>query len=98
MNRNRTSKHQSGRPDLEDTIPNLRLEDTVAQRMRGLNVATTPNGSGYNPYDTFPNTSASGIRKYSDLKKLSEWIRAKRLAEQKQDEEDLPTQDKKDSK
>lgn len=94
MNRNRMNNNRSGRPDLEETIPNLRLEDTMAQRMRGLNVPTTPNGSGCNPYDTFPNTSASGIRKYSDLKKLSEWIRAKRMAEQKQADIDQLEQEK----
>jgi hypothetical protein len=74
----------------------LELEDTGALRQRGVAVAPSP-VSGYNPYDTGP---ASGKRpaqepnapsgKRTDLRKLSEWIKAQRRVEglKKNDDED----------
>ena len=70
-------------PDLTPELT-LVLEDTAALRLRGVPVAPSP-VSGYNPYDTGP---ASGKRpaqephtpsgKRTDLRKLSEWIKAQR--------------------
>lgn len=77
----------------EDTVklPRLSLEDTLSQTRRGLRVPHSKAGSGYNPYDTFPNTSSTGaFSRHKDLRQLSEWIRAKRQVEQlkKDDDED----------
>jgi hypothetical protein len=41
--------------------------------------ATAKIGGGYNPYDTFPNVRENGLeQRQADLRRLSEWIRAKR--------------------
>ena len=59
---------------------NLSLEDTIAQKMRGVPVKRNVVG-GYNPYDADPAAkpgNAAGKRKPTDLRKLSEWIRLKR--------------------
>ena len=40
-------------------------------------------GYGYNPYDTIPNVrEPSSTARHADLRLLSEWIRAKKRAEQ----------------
>jgi hypothetical protein len=58
----------------------LSLEDTIAQKMRGVAVKRNVLG-GYNPYDADPAVkpgNAEAKRKPTDLRKLSEWIRLKR--------------------
>lgn len=63
----------------------LSLEDTVAQRQRGLSVShRTTVTSGYNPYDASPKAPSKdkdASRKPTDLRKLSEWIRLQRQVE-----------------
>lgn len=70
--------------------PPLALEDTLSLTRRGLKVPHSPNGSGYNPYDTFPNTSSTGaFARHKDLRQLSQWIRAKRqVAELNKDDDE----------
>jgi hypothetical protein len=62
----------------------LSLEDTLAQKMRGIAVKTRTPVTGYNPYEALgvgkpkggkENTNA---KKPTDLRKLSEWIRLHR--------------------
>jgi hypothetical protein len=74
----------------------LVLEDTAALRRRGVAVAASP-VSGYNPYDTGPASSKRPAQeptapsgKRTDLRKLSEWIKAQRRVEglKKNDDED----------
>jgi 8-oxo-dGTP pyrophosphatase MutT (NUDIX family) len=66
-----------------DTVPNLSLEDTTRQLMRGFPGHGSRKELGVNPYDTFPNTSSStGMHGTQELRKLSEWIKQKRQAEQ----------------
>ncbi len=68
---------------IEDTVPNLSLEDTTRQLMRGFPGHGSRKDLGVNPYDTFPNTSSStGMHGTQELRKLSEWIKQKRQAEQ----------------
>ena len=44
---------------------------------------STPPGTGYNPYDTFPSVRrSSGTQEHADLRRLSEWIRLKRQVAQ----------------
>jgi hypothetical protein len=63
---------------------NLSLEDTIAQKMRGVPTKTRTGVVGYNPYDAEPAKSkskskdADGKAKPTDLRKLSEWIRLQR--------------------
>jgi hypothetical protein len=76
---------------VEDPIPDLKLEDTAAQQRRGLGVKGGV--TGYNPYDTgqtveprvnsAPKSAPppSPSHKPTDLRKLSEWIKAQRRAE-----------------
>lgn len=46
-------------------------------------VPAVQSGGGYNPYDTFPNVRQSGLeQRQADLRRLSEWIRAKRQVSQ----------------
>ncbi len=62
----------------------LSLEDTIAQKMRGVAAKRTLVG-GYNPYDADAAAAVKlpdGKRKHTDLRKLSEWIRLKREVEQ----------------
>jgi hypothetical protein len=63
----------------------LSLEDTLAQKARGVQVNARPSSrssSGYNPYDAEPaRTSKEPRRKPTDLRKLSEWIRLQREVE-----------------
>jgi hypothetical protein len=65
-----------------ETDPNLSLEDTIAQKMRGVPVKTRTGVVGYNPYDAAAakakSDAAEGKPKPTDLRKLSEWIRLTR--------------------
>ena len=69
----------------------LSLEDTVAQKMRGVPVKVRTGFVGYNPYDALPaakakTKAAEQKPKATDLRKLSEWIRLQRqVAELNQD-------------
>jgi hypothetical protein len=58
----------------------LSLEDTVAQKMRGVAPRAKSGLSGYNPYDMAPTSANSPAvgQKPTDLRKLSEWIRLTR--------------------
>ncbi len=72
-------------PVQQDT--DLSLESTSSQTLRGLYV---DNGSstGWNPYDTVPNTATStGMHRLDDMRRLSEWIRLKRELEREPDKE-----------
>jgi hypothetical protein len=65
-----------------DSKSDLSLEDTVAQKIRGVAPRVKSGVSGYNPYDAAPSNSAAGdARKPTDLRKLSEWIRLTRQVE-----------------
>jgi hypothetical protein len=56
----------------------LELESTSSQTMRGVRLPRQF-GSGYNPYDTVPDTKGStGQHRIEDMRRLSEWIRMKR--------------------
>lgn len=61
---------------------NLSLEDTIAQKMRGVPVKTRTGVVGYNPYDAAAakakSDAAEQKAKPTDLRKLSEWIRLTR--------------------
>jgi hypothetical protein len=61
---------------------NLSLEDTIAQKQRGVPTKSRTGVVGYNPYDAEPAKSkskgADGKTKPTDLRKLSEWIRLQR--------------------
>lgn len=60
---------------------NLSLEDTIAQKMRGVPTKTRAGVVGYNPYDAEPAGKAKAADakpKPTDLRKLSEWIRLQR--------------------
>ena len=60
----------------------LSLEDTAAQRQRGLPARSRTGASGYNPYDANPvHKRAEARRKPTDLRKLSEWIRLQQQVE-----------------
>jgi len=78
------SKH---RPDRSDPPPaesksDLSLEDTIAQKIRGVTPRAKSGVSGYNPYDAVPSKPAKGeSNKPTDLRKLSEWIRLTRQVE-----------------
>jgi hypothetical protein len=73
-NRTATVQRDAGKAkDLE-----LELESTGSQTMRGVRLPRQF-GSGYNPYDTVPDTQGStGQHRTEDLRRLSEWIRMKR--------------------
>lgn len=66
----------------------LSLEDTLAQRQRGLAVTPKkPAVSGYNPYDRGDPARRAPPpeqprRKPTDLRKLSEWIQLQRQVAQ----------------
>jgi len=78
------SKH---RPDPSDSPPadsksDLSLEDTIAQKIRGVTARAKSGVSGYNPYDAVPSKPAAAqANKPTDLRKLSEWIRLTRQVE-----------------
>jgi hypothetical protein len=66
-----------------DADLNLSLEDTIAQKMRGVPVKTRTGVVGYNPYDAAAakatsDAAAARKPKPTDLRKLSEWIRLTR--------------------
>jgi hypothetical protein len=65
-----------------DGAPNLSLEDTIAQKMRGVPVKSRTGVIGYNPYDAAAakakSDAAAQKAKPTDLRKLSEWIRLTR--------------------
>jgi hypothetical protein len=70
-------------PAAESSLYELSLEDTLAQKMRGVPVKTRVPAGGYNPYDAMaPGKSREPIRKPTDLRKLSEWIRLQREIEE----------------
>jgi hypothetical protein len=68
----------------------LSLEDTLAQKMRGLAVKSRVAVAGYNPYNAEPAAKPKDNkdkdkpegRKPTDLRKLSEWIRLQRQVEE----------------
>jgi hypothetical protein len=75
------SKHTPNRSDAVpgDSKLDLSLEDTVAQKMRGVTPRVKSGVSGYNPYDAAaPKAPAGDPPKPTDLRKLSEWIRLTR--------------------
>jgi hypothetical protein len=63
--------------------PELSIEDTLAQKMRGANVTPTVKPEdGYNPYDTWPSIQEpDAAKRNTDLRRLSEWMRLKRQVE-----------------
>jgi hypothetical protein len=80
---NRNSDPPPDPPSAESSLYELSLEDTLAQKMRGLPVKTRVTASGYNPYDANPpGKSRNPGRKPTDLRKLSEWIRMQRQVEE----------------
>jgi hypothetical protein len=67
---------EEGKPD-----PNLALEDTIAQRLRGVTPTRRTGVAGYNPYEAVPSEERpdeADKEKPTDLRKLSEWIRLQR--------------------
>jgi hypothetical protein len=57
----------------------LSLEDTIAQKMRGVPTKSRTGVVGYNPYNAEPAAKAKNAEpKPTDLRKLSEWIRLQR--------------------
>jgi len=75
------SKHKPDQPEPVPANPEggLSLEDTLAQRMRGVAKRAKSAVSGYNPYDMAPTPPApEAAKKPTDLRKLSEWIRLTR--------------------
>jgi hypothetical protein len=76
------SKSKTGQPapPSAKSERSLSLEDTVAQKMRGVAKRTRNSASGYNPYDMAPKAPAPKTtdQKPTDLRKLSEWIRLTR--------------------
>jgi hypothetical protein len=77
------TKNNSNRADPESEEPKLglSLENTVAQKMRGVTPRIKSGISGYNPYDaavSMPAGAAGASGKPTDLRKLSEWIRLTR--------------------
>jgi hypothetical protein len=77
-NRNSNSPEK---PSDERSLYELSLEDTLAQKMRGVPVKTRVPVTGYNPYDAMapaPADSSTPTRKSTDLRKLSQWIRMQR--------------------
>jgi hypothetical protein len=79
------SKHKPDRPEPTpaDAKLDLSLEDTVAQKMRGVTPRIKSGVSGYNPYDAAVSKPPAGDApgKPTDLRKLSEWIRLRRQVE-----------------
>jgi len=57
----------------------LSVEDTFAQKLRGVAVRARTGVSGYNPYDAAVSKRPKATpSKPTDLRKLSEWIRLTR--------------------
>jgi hypothetical protein len=87
------SKHNPNRSDAKPDGAkknDLSLEDTVAQKVRGLSPQIKSGVCGYNPYDAAISKPAVGDPpKATDLRKLSEWIRLTRqVAALKKDKPD----------
>ncbi len=64
-----------------ETELKLSLEDTIAQKRRGVPTKSRTGVLGYNPYDAEPAAKAKDAEpkpKPTDLRKLSEWIRLQR--------------------
>jgi len=88
-------KHKTEHPEKpsaksEDAIS---LEDTVAQKLRGVAKRTRSPQAGYNPYDMELKTPApKGAQKTknTDLRKLSEWIRLSRQVAALKKDRDKP--------
>ena len=88
MTKHRPEPEPQPEPEPEATAPapeepNLSLEDTIAQKMRGVPVKARTGVVGYNPYDAEPAAKVKGKgetqkSKTTDLRKLSEWIRLQR--------------------
>jgi hypothetical protein len=78
------TKQHSASPDFAaaEGLSELSLEDTLAQKMRGVAVKSRPAVAGYNPYDAEPAGRSKEQRKPTDLRKLSEWILTQRKVEQ----------------
>lgn len=80
---NRNSDPPDSSSDNEKSLYELSLEDTLAQKMRGVPVKKRVSASGYNPYDAMSaGKSQEPPRKPTDLRKLSEWIRLQRQVEE----------------
>jgi hypothetical protein len=89
-----------------DTVPNLAnlqspanlsLEDTSTQIRRGIAPTHSTGVSGYNPYDTYPNSQSTATHgSNQELKRLSEWIRQKRQAEKIKAEREQEEKDQQD--
>jgi hypothetical protein len=77
MKKTKTEHPDTPKAKSEDTIS---LEDTVAQKLRGVAKRTRSAQSGYNPYDMALKTPAPNEpqKTKTDLRKLSEWIRLSR--------------------
>jgi hypothetical protein len=81
-------------PDPADALRDTRT-DLVPPETGGLKLeddaAAEQLGDGYNPYDTQPNLRQAGhAQRQADLRRLSEWIRAKRQADQVRKENTRP--------
>jgi hypothetical protein len=70
----------------------ISLEDTVAQKLRGVAKRTRNPQSGYNPYDMVPKTPSAkeAPKTKTDLRKLSEWIRLSRQVAALKKDRDKP--------
>jgi hypothetical protein len=71
--------------------PPLSIEDTLTQQMRTGKAPPRPKpAKGGDPYETLPTTRGPDAgKRNTDLRRLSEWIRAKRQAEAlKKDDKD----------
>jgi hypothetical protein len=77
MKKTKTEHPDTPKAKSEDTIS---LEDTLAQKLRGVAKRTRSAQSGYNPYDMALKTPAPNEpqKTKTDLRKLSEWIRLSR--------------------
>jgi hypothetical protein len=76
---------------MEDTLPNMSLEDTNAQLNRGVLPVHGNNHTGIDPYDTFPTLGGtSGKDRNAELRRLSAWIRQKRDVARLKAEEESP--------
>ena len=76
------SKRKTEDPDTPNakSEQGISLEDTVAQKLRGVAKRSRSAQSGYNPYDMVPKAAPpkEGQKPKTDLRKLSEWIRLSR--------------------
>jgi hypothetical protein len=67
--------------DIRDTRTHLVRPEASGLKLAD-DAAAEKIGDGYNPYDTLPNLRQPGhAQRQADLRKLSEWIRAKRQAD-----------------